>query len=247
MKKERNRSNWNEFLMSLAATTVSIILTFGTTAIVNRHTRNAEKREMVMMIMYDMRETLVKMESCDKDLNAFFDLQVELVSQPQQYKARSLELTTFFPMFNYMTTTESIFKSNIETIKTIGNILFVETVSSFYDDRAYYKTSVVDAFLGQAGDAIKSYEDLAAFNSALYPFYSQTCLDKMRGEYEQCKLMMKVTDKDLEGFRTQRQKLQEVARKSGETEGKGVYLDELKQRNEQLHQAREAGKNGLNN
>ena len=47
-----------EFLMTLAATTVSIILTFGTTAIVERKKQNAEKREMVMMVMYDMRQTL---------------------------------------------------------------------------------------------------------------------------------------------------------------------------------------------
>jgi hypothetical protein len=44
----------NKFLMTLAATTVSIILTFGTTAIVERRKQKAEKREMVMMILYDM-------------------------------------------------------------------------------------------------------------------------------------------------------------------------------------------------
>ena len=46
-------------------------------------------------------------------------------------------------------TTENIFKSNIETVNTIGNILFVETVTMFYDTRARYKTDVVDAFLQQ--------------------------------------------------------------------------------------------------
>jgi len=242
---KRNLSSWNEFLMSLAATTVSIILTFGTTAIINRHTKNAEKREMVMMIMYDMRETLKRIESCDKDLHAFFDLQVAMVSNPQEYQKHAIELTTVFPVFDYMTTTESIFKSNIETIKTIGNILFVETVSTFYDERVYYKTSVIDDFQLKAADAITSYDGLAAFDSSLYLFFSQTQLHKMQGEYEQCKLMMKVTDKDLEVFSTQRQELQDTTKGSEGADEMGTLLQELKQRNYQLQKAREEGKKAL--
>lgn len=45
-----------QFVMTLVATTVSIVLTFGTTAIIDRHKKRADKRELVMMIMYDMQE-----------------------------------------------------------------------------------------------------------------------------------------------------------------------------------------------
>lgn len=38
-------SNVKEFLMTLAATTVSIILTFGTTAIIDRCKERSDKRE----------------------------------------------------------------------------------------------------------------------------------------------------------------------------------------------------------
>ena len=77
MAKERKVSSWKGFLMTLAATTVSIVLTFGTTAIIDRKKQNAEKREMVMMIMYDMRETLKSVQHCDEQLNVFFDNQVD--------------------------------------------------------------------------------------------------------------------------------------------------------------------------
>ena len=50
--------NLRDFLMSLAATTVSIVLTFGTTAIIDRKKQREEKREMTLMIMFDMRESL---------------------------------------------------------------------------------------------------------------------------------------------------------------------------------------------
>ena len=41
-----------DFLMTLAATTVSIILTVGTSAVIDRNKKEAAKREMVLMIMY---------------------------------------------------------------------------------------------------------------------------------------------------------------------------------------------------
>ena len=56
MKGLKELSAGKRFLMSLLATTVSIVLTFGTTAIVDRMKQRAEKREMVLMVMYDMRE-----------------------------------------------------------------------------------------------------------------------------------------------------------------------------------------------
>lgn len=67
-------------------------------------------------------------------------------------------------------TTENIFKSNIETVNTIGNILFVETVSMFYDTRAMYKTEVVDAFLQQGEKAVQEYESLSDFNTPFFSF-----------------------------------------------------------------------------
>ena len=245
MKQER-KTYGRDFLMSLAATTISIILTFGTTAIINRHTRNAEKREMVMMIMYDMRETLGAMEVCNADLNDFFDLQVDLISHPQNYKAHFLDLAAHVPVYDYTTTTENIFRSNIETIKTIGNILFVELASSFYDERSYYK-SAVDDFQAKAGAAIYSYEELAAFNSANYPFYSQSHFLIMKGIYEQCKMMMKVTDKDLEVFSIQRQKLQEATKGSQDAEERDTLLREMRERSDRLQQARNDGKKALLN
>ena len=109
-----------DFLMMLAATTVSIVLTFGTTAIVDRKKKKAEKREMVMMIMYDMRETLEKLGRCDQDLNKFFDIHVEVLAHPQQFEESFMPMELYIPTADYTTTTENIFKSNIETIRTIA-------------------------------------------------------------------------------------------------------------------------------
>ncbi len=235
-------SKMKEFLMTLVATTVSIVLTFGTTAIVDRSKKNAEKREMVMMVMYDMRETLRAVEACNRGLSEFFDIQIEIVANPELYARKYSELAALIPIFEYTTTTESIFKSNIETIKTIGNILFVESVSSFYDDRTNYQSRVIQAFEDESGTAITSYEGLYGFNSANYPFYGQAYLSRMEGCFEQCKTLMKVTDEQLEVFCREHQKLME-ATKQNEAEQRTIRLDELRERNQKLIQARqEAGR-----
>ncbi len=43
MKGFKRLSTWKKFLISLLATTVSIVLTFGTTAIIDRKKQNAGK------------------------------------------------------------------------------------------------------------------------------------------------------------------------------------------------------------
>lgn len=230
-----------EFLMTLAATTVSIILTFGTTAIIDRKKQNAAKREMVLMIMYDMRESLKELEQCDHEIKAFFDTQVEAVAHPKSFDARKYgELAVHIPVLDFTTTTETIFRSNVETIQTIGNILFVETVSSFYDMRRRYKDEIADQFVEAAQKAIEDYDHLRDFDSDLYPFSSEAHLRWMQGDLEQCKLMMKVTDKDLDVFSTQQQKLLE-ATKGKETFDPAVALRERMERKDRLQQAQEEG------
>lgn len=44
-------SNMQQFLLMLLATTISIVLTFGTSAFLDKRKKEAEKKEMVMMII----------------------------------------------------------------------------------------------------------------------------------------------------------------------------------------------------
>ena len=226
-----------KFLMTLGATTISIVLTFGTTALIDRKKKKAEKREMVLMIMYDMRESIKEVERVDEDLNAFFEAHVDVVAHPGKFKERYLDLATHYPDLDYTTTTENIFRSNIETIQTIGNILFVGTVSSFYDERENYKTFVVERFQKEADELMSSYERLCSFNSDAYPFYSGSMLRTMRMDYEQCKEMMKVKDEELESFSLQQQKLKESVKEQYQDDSEKLFR-EWSERKEQMQQAR---------
>ena len=97
--------------MSLLATTVSIVLTFGTTAIIDRKKQKAEKREMVLMVMYDMQETLKECEQCQKNWDTFCDLQVDMVAHPEKFYASVTDLLVNVPVLHYTTTTENIFSA----------------------------------------------------------------------------------------------------------------------------------------
>ena len=243
-KKTDNNSTLNDFLMMLAATTISIVLTFGTSAVIDRKKQNAEKREMVMMIMYDMRESLKELEQCGSDINAFFDAQVDAVAHPKKFYSYYPELVLHIPVLEYTTTTETIFRSNIETIQTIGDILFVETVSSFYDLRDRYKREVVENFDMMAQKAIEDYNTLRDFESDFYPFSSAAYLRVMKGDFEQCKLMMKVTDKDLDVFSIKKQEIIEATR-GKDTYDSGEAIQERQLRKNRLQQAREEGRKEL--
>ena len=231
--------------MTLAETTVSIVLTFGTTAIIDRKKQKAEKREMVMMIMYDMQASLEEIGQCDEGIHRFVDKQVDIIAHPQTFDEKYIELLASAPILTYTTTTENIFKSNIETISTIGNILFVESVSSFYDKRSRYKEDVSNPFLQKGEKAVRDYESLSDFNSSSFPYMSRLYYLSMQRDYEQCKVMMKVSDKDLEVFSKEREKLMKAINDETPAEETERTFEERQQLEIRFQEARSEGKKAL--
>ena len=245
MKGFKKLSTAKKFLMSLLATTVSIVLTFGTTAIVDRKKQRAEKREMVLMVMYDMRESLKECEQCQNNMRDYCDLQVDLVAHPEQFAARSVDLLVFLPSLTYTTTTENIFKSNIETISTIGNILFVETVSAFYNERGNYSKDVVTVFQEEGPGYPPLYEDLAAFEAPRYLYRGELFYQAMKRDFEECKALMKVSEEDLDVFSKERKRVEESLSGKSMTERTKEFIQENELRNAALQKAREEGRKAL--
>ena len=75
-------------------------------------------------------------------------------------------------------------------------------------------------------------------------FNTDEIIRLMKENFEQCKLMMNVTDKDLDVFSIQQQKTLEAA-KGKDTYDASAALDERMQRRDRLQQAREAGRKAL--
>ena len=225
MKGIRKLSTGKKFLMSLLATTVSIVLTFGTTAIIDRKKQRAEKREMVLMVMYDMRESLLECEQCQENMDTFCDLQVDVVAHPEKFSASATNLLVNVPFLN------------------IGNILFVESVSTFYDFRARYKNDVMEPFQGYT--SIQNYKGLSEFDAPYYAYFGGMYYNIMKQEFEECMALMKVSEEDLDVFSKERKRVEESILGESLGEKTGKLIEERHQRDAALQKAREEGRKAL--
>ncbi|MBO7660116.1 MAG: hypothetical protein J6S65_01090, partial [Bacteroidaceae bacterium] len=144
-KKEGGLSSMKQFMLTLLATTISIALTFGTSAIIENNKKKNEKREIVMMVMYDLYTSLKMVQQADSNLFELLKLQRDIAEDTTLYEQKKYDFIRLMPKVEYTNTTEKIFSSSIETINTVGNVLFTENVAEFYYNRNLYKQSVSDS------------------------------------------------------------------------------------------------------
>ena len=139
-------SSMKQFLLSLLATTVSIALTFGVAAIIDYNKKKNDKHEIVMMVMYDMYNSLKSIEKADSMIHQAMNVQLQIAEDTTLYEQFRYQLIArLLPRAEYTETTEHIFSSSIETINTVGNVLFAENVANFYSYRKSYKEKICDS------------------------------------------------------------------------------------------------------
>ena len=200
-------SSAKQFLLSLIATSVSIILTFGTAAIIDHNKKQAAKKEMVMMIISDMDKSIALVEKVDSGLHLCRNLQSEIAIHPERFDSLFINLAIGMSWIadDFPETTERIFTSSIETFNTIGDVNFVNEVSSFYMSRHKYK----EMFLGElkdkwiGNDDKQSLEFMLDINYPEYVYLNHSWLKDMKRLRNLCMQMMKVSEKDLAKFNEQ--------------------------------------------
>ena len=80
-----NSSDMKQFLLTLLATTISIVLTFGTSAIIEKHQKKAAKKEMVMMIIYDFDKTIEQVQVADSAFRLASKTEQEIALHPEYF------------------------------------------------------------------------------------------------------------------------------------------------------------------
>ena len=209
LKMGSGMSSLKQFLLSVVATSISIALTFGTAAIIDNKKKQGEKREIVMMVMYDMYTSLESIEKSDSMIRQSMEIQRQLAEDTTLFEKLRYQMAHLMPKAEYTETTERIFSSSIETINTVGNVLFTENVAEFYQMRKLYKTSVCDSI---ANDIARSHPFSSLMNllNIEYSFYaivSSGMMKDMKRKYAQCKQMMEVSDEDIDAYREQREQI----------------------------------------
>lgn len=103
LKSGSGLSSIKQFFLSLIATTISIVLTFGTAAFIDYRKKEATKKEMVKMIIYDFDKTIEKIAYTDTALHEASQIQQELAVHPEYFdssrphpagKGKTQELTS---------------------------------------------------------------------------------------------------------------------------------------------------------
>ena len=200
-----------QFLLSLIATTLSIALTFGAAAIIDYNKKQNEKREIVLMVMYDMFNSLQSIAEADSMIHQSMELQRQLAEDTTKFETFRFRLAQMMPKADFTETTERIFSSSIETINTVGNVLFTENVAAFYQNRQLYKTSVCDSVFSESlrNESFTTLRGTLDFNYLFYAIASTGFKNDMQLLYAQCKQMMDVSDAEIEAYRKQRQQIEQ--------------------------------------
>ena len=205
--KEKPSSGTKQFLLTLLATTFSIILTFGTSAIIDKRHKAAAKKEMVMMILYDFDKTIEQVQKAESAIHRAKEAELEVARHPEYFDSLRFNIMPAVTVAaeEFSETTENIFSSNIETFNTLGNVNFVHEVSSFYSQRRSYqqvldelKKKVLESGYAQY---IESFLDIG-FPTYYYTSYSY--LKSIQTTRNRCMQMMKVSEEELKEFSNQR-------------------------------------------
>lgn len=193
-----------QFFLSLLATTVSIVLTFGTSAVIEHSQKEKAKREMVKMIIYDFDKTIEQAEKANNAFGVASRQQQVLANHPEYFDSLRYEFTPAIIVTNmeFSETTESIFSSNIETFNTLGNVSFVHEVSSFYTMRHQYQQAVVDELKEEVEGSrfTESVNNLFHINFPEYFYTNRIYLSSLKYIRDNCMKMMKVSEDEMKEF-----------------------------------------------
>ncbi|MBR4897580.1 MAG: hypothetical protein IKZ48_02160 [Prevotella sp.] len=209
LKAGSGMSSMKQFLLSIFATSVSIALTFGTAAIIDYNAKQKAKREIVMMVMCDMYNSLQSIEKADSTILQAMDTQLQIAEDTSKFETLRFKFALLMPKAEYTETTERIFSSSIETINTVGNVLFTENVAEFYQMRKFYKTSVCDSIANEItrSQPFSSLKNSLDLEYSFHAIVSGGILKDMQRKYAQCKQMMEVTDEDIDAYRELREQI----------------------------------------
>ena len=240
LKAGSGMSSARQFMLSLIATTVSIILTFGTAALIDYYKKQAAKKEMVMMVISDFDNTIAYLERVDSSMIECRRLQHEVALHPECYDSLKFSFPIAMPWVasNYLETTEKIFSTSIETFSTIGDVNFVNDVSSFYLTRQQIKEMILDEIRKEvdAGNHIKSLSSLLSIDFPGYVLGIEPSIEGLREIRNNCMLRMNISEKDLSKFNEKNKYVN--ASKDNDTNG-GKLMQEYIDYVEVLNQAKE--------
>lgn len=131
---------WKDLIVAVTATTISIILTFGTAKLVEHHQRNNDRRMTAMMVISNIESFARNMEQMEgrlarRDSIATWLLTLDnediVLLSPDPLGDMLTDIMMLETM-QYDKSTETIFSSNTDTWRNLSNYRFVENVGTCF-------------------------------------------------------------------------------------------------------------------
>lgn len=97
LKAGSGMSSVKQFFLSLIATSVSIILTFGTAAIIDHNKKESAKKEMVKMVISDFDKTINILMKTDTAFREISRMQLEVADHPERFDSLRFILPKTMP------------------------------------------------------------------------------------------------------------------------------------------------------
>ena len=163
MNTDKKSPAWvKDLLVAFAATTLSIILTFGTSLVVNRINQKNERKLTALMVMSSIEQFARDIDDLGPSLAHKDSVATWLVSISPKDVARlgdELLMGAYsdvinLPVISHDKTAEKIFSGNIDTWKNMGNFQFIDNVGQcfssidmieeFYNGRVESTTALND-------------------------------------------------------------------------------------------------------
>ena len=135
-----DRNWWKDFVVAILATTVSIVLTFGTSKLVERNNQKKERRLTALMVMSSIESFARSIDESAEVWDRLDSVAVWLLRMPieeverlgeEPFKDAVYEVFQA-PIIRHDQTAETIFSSNIDTWKNMGNFQFVDNVGACF-------------------------------------------------------------------------------------------------------------------
>lgn len=145
--------NWSgmgrDLMLSFLGTTLSIILTFGTSAIYEHHKQKEAQRLVTMMIVHDMDVTIEQFQNMLETESKYYAAAQYVMAHKDEIGDISMD--TIWDAITYLLegqgytyddSKEKIFNSGYDSWSNIDNALFVDLVQAFYNTRRTFKNDM---------------------------------------------------------------------------------------------------------
>ena len=135
-----NNSFWKNLFRIILGTTISILLTFGTNALIQQHRKFKDRKLTALMVMSNIESFAQTLETRSDRMASIDSLAAWLLCTPYE----DLELlpdkelyeliskATTLATLNHDHSAENVFSNNIDTWKNVNNVLFIDNVGSCF-------------------------------------------------------------------------------------------------------------------